>query len=429
MSRDRRLIVSATFLLLLGLLAAAPANANRVRDAAFARAATFLREAGHVDDARALIDLGALGPVMPRALEADVTTATIDRYARLREKLALFLLARGEEHADRNLHRAEAALHLVSLVIDGGEAPLPSRFLDEADWALRLAGTPPPRRGPTAPEIELSASPSSVRAGETAVVRWRVAGADRVRLNGRAVATAGEETRRPAESEYLHLVAAGEGGEADASLWLRVTPDVKSTGPMPSASLIVHPTRIVLGESVTLSWNVRHGETILLDGIPVLPTDSKIVLPTASNRYRLTVEAAGGRAQAVAPIYVFRPARGGDAPRDRTPIALETLIIRFDRLRPLPPFREELGRIAAKLKSTPSARLVIEGHADNAGRDAANRRLSLDRALLIKQILINEDQCDPDRIEAIGIGSDRPVASNATAAGRRLNRRVEIQWR
>jgi outer membrane protein OmpA-like peptidoglycan-associated protein len=432
MSRDRRLVVAAFFLLLLGLLATAPAHANRIRDAAFNRAATFLRAAGRADDARALLDLGAIGPVMPRALETaeDAATASATgRYARLREKLTLFLLARGQAHHDRNLHRAEAALHLVSLIIDGDRSSLSSRFLDEADLALRLAGTPPPRRVTSAPEIELSATPASIRAGEAALVRWRVSGADRVRLNGRAVATTSEETRRPTESEYLHLVATGEGGEADASLWLRVTSDVKSSGPMPSASLIVHPTRIVLGESVTLSWNARHGETILLDGVPVPPTDSKIVFPTTSGRYRLTVEAAGGRAQAVAPIYVFRPSRGGDVPRDRTPIALETLTIRFDGLRPLPPHREELGRIAASLKSTPSARLVIEGHADNAGRAAANRRLSLDRALLIRQILIDEHQGDPDRIEAIGFGSDRPAASNATAAGRRLNRRVEIQWR
>ena len=182
MSRNRRFGVSIASLLLLAFFAASQARADRVRDAAFARAATALREAGHAEGASALVDLGAIGPVIPRALEADaaaLTTEAAARYTRLREKLALFLLARGDAHRDRNLHRAEAALHIVSIVIDGDAPPLTNRFLDEADWALRLAGTPPPRRGMTAPEIELSATPAAIRRGEAALIRWRVVGADR----------------------------------------------------------------------------------------------------------------------------------------------------------------------------------------------------------------------------------------------------------
>jgi len=71
-------------------------------------------------------------------------------------------------------------------------------------------------------------------------------------------------------------------------------------------------------------------------------------------------------------------------------------------------------------------KLRVEGHTDNVGQPAANEELSGQRALTIKKYLI--DQGIPkDRLLAVGFGQTKPVADNATEAGRAQNRRTEFK--
>jgi outer membrane protein OmpA-like peptidoglycan-associated protein len=71
------------------------------------------------------------------------------------------------------------------------------------------------------------------------------------------------------------------------------------------------------------------------------------------------------------------------------------------------------------------ARFIIEGHTDSEGSAESNRTLSHERAAAVKRWL-TEHGIESDRLETTGYGETRPLASNGTAAGRRLNRRVEI---
>ncbi len=73
-----------------------------------------------------------------------------------------------------------------------------------------------------------------------------------------------------------------------------------------------------------------------------------------------------------------------------------------------------------------SYRLVLKGNSDTSGDREDNRRLSRRRAETLRRILIEDYYMDGDRITAQGYGSADPVATNDTAAGRGLNRRVEI---
>ncbi|GLK83479.1 DUF2092 domain-containing protein [Ancylobacter defluvii] len=84
-----------------------------------------------------------------------------------------------------------------------------------------------------------------------------------------------------------------------------------------------------------------------------------------------------------------------------------------------------LDDIAATLKQFPTWRLRITGHTDATGDAAHNDVLSKDRALAIKQALV-ERGIDAARIETFGIGQRSPAASNDTAEGKALNRRVEL---
>ena len=69
--------------------------------------------------------------------------------------------------------------------------------------------------------------------------------------------------------------------------------------------------------------------------------------------------------------------------------------------------------------------LKLAGHTDNVGSDAANMKLSKDRAESVKAYLVSKG-ANASRIEATGYGETQPITSNKTAAGRQKNRRVEF---
>jgi outer membrane protein OmpA-like peptidoglycan-associated protein len=84
-----------------------------------------------------------------------------------------------------------------------------------------------------------------------------------------------------------------------------------------------------------------------------------------------------------------------------------------------------LENLAAFMRLEPRREIAIEGFTDSSGSAEANRRLSEARAAAVKQALVSRG-IEPHRIDARGFGPAFPVASNETAVGRQLNRRVEV---
>ncbi|ANT64506.1 Inner membrane lipoprotein YiaD precursor [Prosthecochloris sp. CIB 2401] len=83
---------------------------------------------------------------------------------------------------------------------------------------------------------------------------------------------------------------------------------------------------------------------------------------------------------------------------------------------------EKLSRILNRYNDTD---LVVEGHTDAEGSEAYNQRLSEQRAESVASLLRAYGVYN-SRISTVGYGETRPVASNETAAGRKMNRRVEV---
>lgn len=83
---------------------------------------------------------------------------------------------------------------------------------------------------------------------------------------------------------------------------------------------------------------------------------------------------------------------------------------------------EKLARIMNNYKDT---NVVIEGHTDTVGNEATNQTLSERRAESVGSLL-RAYGVSGSRISSVGYGETRPVATNETEAGRRLNRRVEV---
>ncbi|MFD1382811.1 OmpA family protein [Rhodanobacter aciditrophus] len=94
---------------------------------------------------------------------------------------------------------------------------------------------------------------------------------------------------------------------------------------------------------------------------------------------------------------------------------------RFD-VKPL--YFSEIKKVADFLRSQPNSSVVIEGHTDDVGNDEYNLNLSQNRADAIANVLINNFRIAASRVEAIGYGETRPIASNSTTSGQARNRRV-----
>jgi outer membrane protein OmpA-like peptidoglycan-associated protein len=85
-----------------------------------------------------------------------------------------------------------------------------------------------------------------------------------------------------------------------------------------------------------------------------------------------------------------------------------------------------LQQIAQVLKDAPQIHVRIEGHTDNVGKLASNLKLSQQRADAVRGYLVSQG-VDAKQLNAEGFGPTRPIASNATRAGKTLNRRVEFR--
>ena len=90
-----------------------------------------------------------------------------------------------------------------------------------------------------------------------------------------------------------------------------------------------------------------------------------------------------------------------------------------------PQAKADLTRFAASLQSNPETDVKIFGFTDNTGSYAVNERLSGQRADAVLTYLVNSG-ISPTRLSAQGVPMADYVASNETAEGRALNRRVEI---
>lgn len=86
---------------------------------------------------------------------------------------------------------------------------------------------------------------------------------------------------------------------------------------------------------------------------------------------------------------------------------------------------DSLNKLANFLNEYPDRRVLIEGHTDNVGSAEYNQGLSQRRAESVRSYLMQQGIAS-HRLSASGMGLNRPIADNNTAAGRQQNRRVEI---
>ena len=106
-------------------------------------------------------------------------------------------------------------------------------------------------------------------------------------------------------------------------------------------------------------------------------------------------------------------------------LTLGDVLFELDRAILLPGAYSALDKTGAFLEEHPERQILIEGHTDAQGSASYNRDLSRQRAEAVRDAL-SQRGVDRERMHTTALGEDFPVATNDTAVGRQMNRRVEI---
>jgi outer membrane protein OmpA-like peptidoglycan-associated protein len=118
-------------------------------------------------------------------------------------------------------------------------------------------------------------------------------------------------------------------------------------------------------------------------------------------------------------ISVYKSARG-------TILSMSDVLFETAKADLKPELKENLAEIAGILKSLlTDSNVLIEGHTDNVGTAAANKKLSDIRARAVLNYLA-ERGVSKKRLKYVGYGLTKPVADNSSEEGRAKNRRVEL---
>jgi OOP family OmpA-OmpF porin len=133
------------------------------------------------------------------------------------------------------------------------------------------------------------------------------------------------------------------------------------------------------------------------------------------------------------PAPVAEPAPEPVAEVAPTPEPAETVRVEldvkfdFDKSKVKEESYGDIKNLADFMNQYPQTNTTVEGHTDSVGTDAYNQKLSERRANAVREVLVDQYGVGSERVGSVGYGESRPVADNATEAGRAVNRRVEAE--
>ena len=105
---------------------------------------------------------------------------------------------------------------------------------------------------------------------------------------------------------------------------------------------------------------------------------------------------------------------------------IDGLMFEHDKAVLMPESKPALDEAAKLLEALGDSSFYVVGHTDATGTFAYNTKLSADRAMAVREALVEDYGIAPDRLEAHGVGPLVPVFTNKSDGGRAKNRRVEL---
>ena len=190
------------------------------------------------------------------------------------------------------------------------------------------------------------------------------------------------------------------------------------TRPLPSVGrprwlvpLVIIGALIVLGLA-WLNWSTTSTAPVQQAARKLselqLPGGARISVPEGSFNFSLASWLASATDTKVPKRFVFDDLNFETGSTTLTPESVATV-----------------NSLVAVLTAYPAVSVGLEGYTDNTGDADANKKLSLDRAVAVKNIM-TKGGIDEARIGTAGYGQENPITSNDTEQGRAKNRRLEL---
>jgi acid phosphatase len=151
------------------------------------------------------------------------------------------------------------------------------------------------------PTVALSAQPSNIAAGASAVLSWTTNNATSVSIAGVGTFGAtGSANVTPTSTATYTATATGPGGTAASTATVTV-----SQNPPPTISFNAQPSNITSGATSVLSWTTTNATSVNIPGLGAFPPNgSTKVTPSITTTYTAAAQGAGGTAQASTTVTV-----------------------------------------------------------------------------------------------------------------------------
>lgn len=186
-------------------------------------------------------------------------------------------------------------------------------------------------------------------------------------------------------------------------------------------------------EAKIIYENLEDGEELGVAYSNPNTGEYKIVLPYGS-RYAIRAEAKDfisvSKNIDLTVVGSFKEIKGEDlglAPiQAGVTVQLFNIFFEFGKAALQPQSFFELDRMIAVMNKNPNMVIEVQGHTDNVGSDENNLRLSQQRADAVRDYFVKKN-IPQERVQSVGYGESKPIASNATTEGQAKNRRVEFE--
>lgn len=211
--------------------------------------------------------------------------------------------------------------------------------------------------------------------------------------------------------------------------------DIPARAGAPTIELSASPSTIERGQQTTLTWKTANASSVLIDGGigNVAESGSVVVSPRESVTYTATAKGAAGETKASTRITVVDPkAAGGIDVTDIDNLAraiqegkIRDIFFAYDQAELTSEAQGILEENARWIRRFPRGIVVIEGHCDERGTEEYNLALGDRRALGARDYLMQLG-VDPNQVETISYGEERPFDPGRDEAAWSQNRRAHF---
>lgn len=232
--------------------------------------------------------------------------------------------------------------------------------------------------------------------------------------------------------DFAFMASDREGGYGGIDIYTFELPENAKAEPVSYVKGYVYSkeTNEPLGSTIELT-DINTGEKLLeFDSDP--KSGEFFIILESNKDYALTIDKLGYlfhsenfSLKQTTEVKPYEIKIGLAKPQNGETIVLNNVLFDTDKFVIKKESNIELDKVVALLNRNPEIRIQISGHTDSKGSESHNLTLSESRAKAVVEYLQSKG-IDASRLKYKGYGSAKPISTNETEQGRRLNRRTEM---